>query len=355
LDAARSYAPEQVAQEEAEAKRLRAVTTDLPDAERLLHRVTHLRALVARVDGWFPQVEQQAPEGDISLQRLRTTLALAHKVLHDRDYPEASDKVISAHDWEARMGWHHQYFAGYLLDISEDADSEFITAIDVLPPSGDEAANATALIQQEEQAHGNDIEALSIDGIGFRGDLIDRLTDPEGLNLEVIVPPTEQAPSGGFPPEAFLLDAAKEELTCPAGQTTRSRARNAKDTGWKYRFSAGQCKGCPLRDQCLAKPKATSGRTVIKNDYEATYRTAREKAKTPRYQEVRAQHPRVERKLGELVRWHHARHARYRGRAKVLIQALLTGFVVNVKRMLKLVEACGGPTAGTVRAGLSET
>src|SRR5262249_9651387 len=112
------------------------------------------------------------------------------------------------------------------------------------------------------------------------------------------------------------------------------------------------CAGCPLRGKCLAKPETTTGgRTVIKNDYEATYRAARERAQTPRYREVRQQHPRVERKLGELVRWHGARQARYRGRAKVLIQGLLAGLVVNVKRLLKLVEVAVGPTAGTVRAG----
>jgi hypothetical protein len=354
LEAARPYEPERVAQEETEAARLRTATADLPDAERLLHRVTHLRALVTWVEGWLSRVEPDAPEGDGSLPRLRAALLLAHHVLHDRDNPEASDKVVSAHDSEARTGWHHQWFTGYLLDVSEDADSEFITAIDILPPSGDEAANATVLIEREEQAHGNDIEALSIDGIGFRGDLIEQWTDPEGLNLEVIVPPTEQAPSGGFAPEAFLLDPAKEELTCPAGQTTRQRGRNAKDTGWKYRFSARQCGECPLRKQCLAKPETTSARTVIKNDHEATYRAAREKAKTSRYQEIRAQHPRIERKLGELARWHDARRARYRGRAKVLIQALLTGLVVNVKRLVKVLEVSAAPTAATVRAGLSE-
>ena len=63
-----------------------------------------------------------------------------------------------------------------------DADSEFVTAIDVLAANADEAANATNLIQQEEQAQGNDVEAMSIDGIGFRGDLIDEWTDPKGLN-----------------------------------------------------------------------------------------------------------------------------------------------------------------------------
>jgi hypothetical protein len=210
------------------------------------------------------------------------------------------------------------------------------------------------LIQQEEQAQGNDIAALSIDGIGFRGDLIAQWSDPEGLNLEVIVPPSQLAPPAGFPPESFALDAAGQELTCPAGQTTRTRARNEKDTGWRYRFGAAQCGDCPLRAQCLAKPETTTGgRTVIKNDHEATYRAAREKAKTPRYQEVRRQHPRIERKLGELVRWHGGRRARYRGRAKVLIQGLLTGLAVNIKRMLKLMESAGAASAGTVRAGLA--
>ena len=92
-----------------------------------------------------------------------------------------------------------------------DAESELITAIAVLPANGDEGANATKLVQQEEQAQGNDIEAMSIDSIGYRGDLLDQWTDPEGLNLEVIVPPIEQAPAVGFPPEAFTLDAAKEK------------------------------------------------------------------------------------------------------------------------------------------------
>ena len=104
-----------------------------------------------------------------------------------------------------------------------------------------------------------------------------------------------------------------------------------------------------MRPQCLAEPETTTGgRTVIKNDHEATYRAAREKAQTPRYQEVRRQHPRVERKLGESVRWHGARRARYRGTAKVLIQGLLTGLVVNVKRMLKMLESAGSAPAGTV-------
>jgi transposase len=347
LKAAQPYAPERVNEEQARAGQIHQATADLPDPERLLHRVAHLQSVVAWADTWVPTVDPADP----ALPRLRQALDLAHKVLQDRHDPKAPDKVISVHDWEARNGWHQEFFAGYLWDITEDPESELITACNTLPAHADEAADATGLIEQEEQAQGNDVAAMSIDAIGFRGDLLDEWTDPQGLNLEVIVPPKEPTSPGGFPPEAFTQDAAQATLTCPAGQTTQARERNANDTGWKYRFAARQCAGCPVRGPCLSKPDATSGRTVIKNDYEATYRAAREKAKTPRYQEVRKQHARIERKLGELVRWHQARYARYRGTAKVLIQGLLTCIVVNIKRMVKLVEVPGVPTAGTVRAG----
>jgi hypothetical protein len=347
LEAADPFAPERVAAERDELERLRAATADLTDAQRLVHRVAHLRGVVAWADGLLPPAEAAAPEPDPA-RRLRAALELARKVLRDREHPDATDKLISAHDPEARTGWHHQWFDGYLLDIAMDADSELITAIDVLPANADEAADASRLIDQEERAHGHDIETLSIDGAGFRGDLLEQWTDAAGLGLEVIVPPSEAAPTGGFPPEVFVLDAAGEELTCPAGNTTRTRQRNTNDTGWKYRFRARDCDGCPLRQRCLTDPEKARRRTVIKNEHEAAYRAAREKAKTPRYQEVRRLHPRVERKLGELVRWHGARRARYRGKGKVLIQGLMTGLVVNVKRLLKLVEAAA---VGMVRAG----
>jgi len=45
----------------------------------------------------------------------------------------------------------------------------------------------------------------------------------------------------------------------------------------------------------------------------------------------------IERKLNELARHHRCRRACYRGRPKVLAQALLTALVVNVKRMVKLL------------------
>ena len=119
------------------------------------------------------------------------------------------NKLLSVHDPDARRGKHGEYYEGYLLDVAMDADSELITGVNVLPANGNEGADATHLIRQEEQAHGNDVEAISMEGAGFRGDLLRELTDPHGLNLEVFEPPSPQPVDGQFQAEQFTLAAVR--------------------------------------------------------------------------------------------------------------------------------------------------
>jgi transposase len=351
LDAVRPFAPERAAEEAAHAEVLRQRTEDAKDEERLVQRGGHLRAVLAWADD-VPAQEAFRQQGEPAQQKLRQALALAHKILADRDDPEAADQVRSVQDTEARRGFHHGYFDGYVVDVAMDADSELLTALNVLPGNGDEGADAAHLIRQEEQAHGNDVAAVSIDGAGYRGPVLRELTDPAGLNLEVFTPPTAAPPPAVFGPERFALTVLAEgpTLTCPAGQATRARERSRHDKGWKYRFGKRQCAGCPLRAQCLENPQSHKGRTVTKNDYEAEYRAAQAQARTPAYAAVRRQHPAIERKLAELVRRHDLRHARYRGRARVWYQSMLTGLVVNLKRLVRLLATALEASAGTVRA-----
>jgi transposase len=333
LQATRAHAPERVAEDEQRALRIREATTDLSGAERLLQRVTHLRSIVA----WVDELVQQPPAAADAA--LTAALGLAHKVLADREpttTKDKKDKLISIHDPEARVGKHGDWYKGYLLDAVMDADSELLTAIDVQPANADEAGNAAPLIHQEEAAHHNDVQALSLDGVAFRGDVLQELTDPNGLALEVFVPPSPVTVTEQFPPSAFTLSADGTTLTCPAGETTTQRLRHQDGNSWQFSFGRATCEGCALRPQCTKKLSRGSGRTVSKNDYDALYQAARAKAQTAAYAQVRRQHRRIERKLADLVRWHGARRARYRGRPKVRIQVLLTGMVVNVKRLVSL-------------------
>ena len=339
LRSAKPYAKEQVSQEEEKAAQIHKISQDLSDAARLMMRLDHLKEIVA----WADELQKQLgkPAGGPSPQRKRfdEALALAHRILEQADNPDKPDKIISTTDPDARRGKHGDFYEGYQLDISLDADSEILTAVATPPANQDEAANARNLIEQEEKAQGNDIQALSIDGIGFRGDVLRSLQNPQGLNLAVYVPPrpfTNEA-DGYFTAQDFHLEEDGQILVCPNEEECRIRSRNSHNTGWQFSFKRSVCRQCSLLDQCMPALPAKHGRNVTKNDYDAEYQAAREVAKTPAYALVRQEHPKVERKLAELIRYHQGRRARYRGQWRVTIQYLMTALVVNVKRMVKLL------------------
>jgi len=348
-----------------EVNLLRERTRDQADEARLAARVTHLRELVA----WAEQLPTPADlETDTvtasAWQKFEETLALAQKILLDRDQPDAGRKTLSLSDPEARRGKHGDYYDGYLTDILMDADSGIITQINVLEAGGDEARDAVALVVAEQAAHGNHIEAVSIDGAGFNGEMLRELEGPAdeedaaaeegnpGLEVKVYTPPKAEPVDDRFTSADFTLNADRTAVTCPAGQTSRYRQRNTGRHATIFRFPRKTCDACPLPQPCVAEPNTGAfGRSVTKNDYEAEYQRARERAKTDEFAAVRREHPAVERKLNELLNHHGGRRARYWGRVKVHIQQLMTGFVVNTKRILTLVVALRAePTAVPVAA-----
>ena len=239
---------------------------------------------------------------------LTTARDLTHKILADQADPKAGDRMRSVVDTDMRCGKHGDWYDGYLLDVMMDPDSEILTAMAYLPANGNEAADAAELVRQEETAHGNDIQALSIDSVAFLGPVLEELQDPEGPALDLYVPPIREQHTACFAPEEFKEDAVQKTLTCPAGRSTAPRAESLR-YGLEVPFPRRGCAGCPLRDRCIKNVSPTTGRTVIKNDYEEQYRAMRTKAQTAEYAAVRHEHPKIERKLSELVRRHGARRA----------------------------------------------
>ena len=290
-------------------------------------------------------IEEQPPRSgkaaeDPAWQKLQAVRELAKKILGDFADPGGGDRTRSVVDRDARRGKHGEYYDGYLLDVAMDADSELLTSIDVLAANGDEAANAIALIEHEQQTHGNKVEQLSIDGIGFNGQVLRKLEDPAGLNVDVITPPKDFSGAAGFPASSFELCEDGTRVRCPAGEVSgRGSMRADKPNTKFFQFSRKRCWSCSLRGQCYPTMQegTRNGRRVAKNEYEAEYARARAKAQTAEYAAVRKRHPAVERKLNELMRHHRGRRARYWGLPKVKIQQLMTALAVNVKRLVSLL------------------
>ena len=220
---------------------------------------------------WGEQWQQRLREAAARAQPLvseeqaaafSAALEVAHKVLNDRE-PQATDKLRSLADQDVRTGKHGDYYDGYLLDVSMDADSELICAVDVLPANGDEAANAKPLIASEEQAHGNDIASLSIDRIGYRGDVLAELSDAaDGPQLTVYVPPIDWLPPAPelFQPDVFTLNDGEGGSAVSGGSDEPDAGAHPARARLALPFSPAQCQPCPLRAQCLQP--ATRGGAV---------------------------------------------------------------------------------------------
>ena len=341
LAAAESFAPEEVAKYRQAARDIRPTTSDLKDDARLLARVEQLRELIEWGEAWQELLDVGAPPVILEVyEAFDFSLTAARKVLGDRQ-PKSKDKIISLTDTDARRSKHGEFYDGYLLDVMIDADSDLICGIDVLAANADEAANAKNLIESEEAAHGNNIESLSIDAIGFNGPVLKALSaDAAGPPREVFVPPKPDwsATPHLYQPDDFKLNEKGDELSCPNGETTKTRYRDGKKHGRVYHFKSSQCANCPLRNKCIAANKQTH-RKVSKNDFQSQYKAAKQRATTEAYKQVRKQHPGIERKLNELLRWHAGRHVRYRGRLRVKVQYLRLGIVVNCKRIVRLLTA----------------
>lgn len=274
-------------------------------------------------------------------QRLADIIQLTKKVLGDQETPGGGDRTISLVDPDVRCGKHGEFYDGYLLDIMMDADSELITALDVLPANGQEAADALHLIEQEEQAHGNDIQMLSMDSIGFNGEVAERLECKEdGPQVTLFTPPYAFNENEGYGSERFELNESGDRVRCPAGKlssTAQGVACNANRR--RYTFAASACRGCPLRPECDPKHVGNDrrGKNVYRNNFEGTYQRLRERAKSEQYRQVRSEHGAVERKLNEIVRHHAGRRARYRGIERVFMQQAMISFAINIKRMVCLL------------------
>ena len=331
LNAAERFAAECVLGERVRIESIRTSTDSQGNEARLVARVEHLRDILEWATKLSPP--EDADTGP-TWETLQTAIEIAQKAMAGQDDPQAPGKLRSAVDPDARRGKHGAYYDGYFVDVLIDADSELFTAIDVLPADGNESADALALLDQEQSAHKNTIEQISIDGAGFDGPVIREL---ESRGITAFVPPKEPSNGGRFTAQDFEFSEDGSHATCPAGAESQYRQRDEGRHTTAYRFAKETCDGCPLKQQCIAMNQK-HGRSVSLNDYEPEYETLRQRKLTDDYAAVKKEHPKVERRLGELVNRHGGRRARYRGLVRVRVQKLMEGTIHNVMRMIRLLD-----------------
>jgi hypothetical protein len=246
----------------------------------------------------------------------------------------APDRIISHSDPEMRHGRKSasRRFDGHKLDLITDEESELVLGVDVRAGNASDGDGAAALLGEVQGRAGIDVETLLGDMAYSDGDVREAVEEA-GAELVAKVPPVSN--SGRFPKTDFHIDLKAKSVTCPAGHTTTT-SRSTKDHKGRpatmYLFGKDLCAGCPLRDSCVG---GNGGRTILVGKHEARIQAARAAQGDPDTKALLRQRSKVERKIDHLQDLG-MRQARYRGRRKTKLQALLAATVANFKRLVVL-------------------
>ena len=249
----------------------------------------------------------------------------------------APDRVISTVDPEARHGHKSSArgFDGYKGHISEDPDTEIITATAVTAGNAADSSVAVELLEEalageaETSAESSKVEVFGDTSYGTAA-VVEHIEDKGGeSNVKVQEP---SARKGLYSKSDFAIDLDAGTVRCPRGVLVMIQPR--ADGAGNANF-ADHCADCPLRDRCTTSPH---GRQVKIHPHERTLARKRAQQRDPVWKaRYRATRPKVERKLAHLMRRRHGgRRARVRGVERVRSDFALLAAAANLRRLAML-------------------
>lgn len=231
-------------------------------------------------------------------------------------------KAVSFVDSDARHGVKspRRMFSGYKAHVICD-ESGLATSIDIFSGNKNEGNHLAELLDKDESKAilGEAVVADALyDSGANRQDICNR-------GMKAYIPNRRNRRYA----DAFTYNAATDQFVCPQGGISRL-PKNRQAEGYFHNFSTTKCRTCPTK--CGAfKGKRT--RLYISDSYQRKL-----KDDDDFYAEALNRRKMIERKFGEVKKWHGLSRARYRGKWRVSIQVLMTFLVVNAKKMANLLK-----------------
>ena len=291
-------------------------------------------------------------------------LELLHKVVTDetttdadgqvRERPAAAKgqyRLASAHDVEATFRKHDQDDVVFGYNAAIATTPTRIRAGVVATGSTSDSEAPIALLTQQRDAGLALPPELVMDQAGGWGKTRARVAAvSDGQTMMVArIPQAGGADLTRFTPADFAVSADGTSCTCPSGVVSRQVSASGEGDGVHFRFTAKQCEGCPLWEQCRAPTsKPTSHRTVYASPYHAHLRAGAAFNATQRGQVLLKQRWQVEPAVAWLVRYEGCRRARRVGQAAAQLQLYQACAVRNLWRYLARAARRRAPAGGEV-------
>lgn len=263
----------------------------------------------------------------------------AKEILEDPKFMEQKG-VRSIVDQDARVGHKSKTsnFYGYKTEFMMTTEERIITAVHVDNGAYVDGQKFEELLQLTMKS-GVTIEEVYGDKAYFRKPILDKIKE---IQAKAYIPVSEMAYR--IDEDLYRYNKDSDEWFCAQGNKTEKKDYKKKKNGretYKYYFEMETCRNCPLRDTCI--PKGNTVRRILEIGINTPefYGYSQEQ-KTDEFKEKYKKRSCQEWKNGEMKNFHGLDRARGYDLLSMELQAKLTAFAVNLKRIAAILSSSKG-------------
>ena len=257
---------------------------------------------------------------------------------------DTNEELLISKDEDARVGHKtadSSYF-GYKTHIAMTPE-RIITAATVTSGEKHDGKELQSLVNKME-ANGIEVENIVGDGAYSERDNI-KYADENNINLVSKLSNSVSLGNRKNKLDAqFYYNKDAKMYVCPNGEMAIKKAAHGKkkkhgeDEPYftTYYFDINKCKHCPLKEKCGFKDGQQFKTFSVTNKMADIHQEHKNKQETQEYMELAKERYKIEAKNAELKNEHGYAHASYAGIHGMTLQAGVSIFVVNLKRVLRL-------------------
>lgn len=242
----------------------------------------------------------------------------------------STEPLDSLTDTDARPGHKSpvKKFYGYKVNTVTN-ESEIVTTVETIPGNEHEGRSLPRLLKEEAE-RGIKGDLAVADALYDSGVNRQTIREDEALKMQEIIPEDHRSVQA----EHFRYDEPTNTLRCPEGKTAIGPSPH--HAGQLFYFSQKDCRFCPSQSSCPAfSPREHRAKLLLSLDRRMRLSSPLPK---PLQKALFRFRTTVERIYGKAKHWHGFARARYRGRARVAVQAFITFLVLNAKKALRIKE-----------------
>ena len=254
---------------------------------------------------------------------------------------DTNEELIMSKDEDAKIGHKtaDTSFFGYKTHIAMTPE-RIITAATVTSGEKHDGKELQSLVDKME-SNGVEVEAIVGDGAYSERDNIKYANENDIKLVSKLSNAVLNGNNNRKTKLEFYYNKDAKMYVCPNGEMAIRKEVHDKKTSDSstyetYYFNVNKCMNCPLKDKCGFKDGQRTKSYSVTLKLADLHKEHNDKQETQEYIELAKERYKIEAKNAELKNQHGYAHSSYAGIHGMTLQAGVSIFVVNLKRILRL-------------------